>query len=256
MSPSLPAALREVPIAHRALHDAASGRPENGVAAVRAAVDAGYGIEIDLQIAADGVALVFHDYDLDRLTRATGPVYAIPSGEATGLALTGGAGETIPTLAQVLDLVGGRVPLLIEIKDQAHRPGGAIGPLEAATAKALQGYGGPVAVMSFNPDSVAEMARLAPDIPRGLTTCAFDDAEAPSDAGLRERLREIGDFDRVGASFISHDRRDLDRPRVAALRAGGTPVLCWTIRSPEQEAAARMFADNTTFEGYCPPVPG
>ena len=143
------------------------------------------------------------------------------------------------------------MPLLIEIKDQDGALGPDVGPLEEAVARAIAGYDGPVAVMSFNPHSVAAMARLAPDVPRGLTTCGLrpKGLAAPA-AGGRDRLREIPDYDRDGASFISHEAADLDRPRVAELKDAGAAILCWTIRSPEAEAAARRIADNITFEGY------
>lgn len=249
MTNTLPEAFLRLPIAHRAYHDLASGRPENGPSAIDAAVAAGYGIEIDLQLSSDGEALVFHDYDLDRLTGATGPVSALSAAEANATPLTGGAPQdTIPTLAQVLDRVAGRVPLLIELKDQSQ--GAGIGPLEAATARALEGYNGPVAVMSFNPDSVAEMARLAPEIPRGLTTCDFDPREWPLDEDTCAYLRGIPDIDRTGSVFISHHHTDLVHPRVQELRDAGLAIFCWTIRSPEEEAAARRIVHNITFEGY------
>ncbi len=164
------------PIAHRALHDRAQGRPENSRAAVRAAVAAGYGIEIDVQPSSDGVAMVFHDEWLDRLTEATGPINAQTAADLGRIALKYGD-EGIPTLAEILAIVDGQVPLLIEIKDQDGQMGPALGPLEHATARALRGYTGPVALMSFNPHSVARMAELAPHLPRGLTTSAYDYAD-------------------------------------------------------------------------------
>lgn len=253
MRPSLPAAFVDRPIAHRALHDRQAGRPENSLAAVRAAMTAGYGIEIDLQPSADGVAMVFHDETLDRLAEATGPVAALGAAELSALRLRGGA-EGIPTLAQVLGTVAGQVPLLIELKDQTGVMGASDGRLETATAAALAGYDGPVAVMSFNPSMMAWMRDLAPAIPRGLTTYAFPAEDFPPawrDPGThRSDLAAIADFDRVGASFISHDWHDLARPRVAELRAQGWPILCWTIRSPADEAEARKVAHSITFEGY------
>lgn len=247
---ALPPAFLRRPLAHRALHG--PDRPENGPAAIAAAVAAGYGIEIDLQGSADGVAMVFHDPTLARMTGRPGPLRAHDAATLAAIPLQGTT-QTIPTLAQVLDQVAGRVPLLIELKDQTPTPGGDDGALEAATAAALAGYGGPVAVMSFNPRMIARMAALAPDLPRGLVTFAWPARAAPSlPEPLRARLREIADFAAVGAGFISHDHRDLDRPRVAALKAEGTPVLCWTVRSPEEEATARRRADQITFEGYLP----
>lgn len=246
----LPAAFLRLPIAHRALHDRAAGRPENSRAAIRAALAAGYGIEIDLQVSADGLAMVFHDEELDRLTAETGWVNHRSAAELGTIRLTD-AEDGIPTLAEVLEIIGGRVPLLIELKDQTLTPGGSIGPLEAATARALQGYSGPVALMSFNPDSVAEMARLCPHLPRGITTGAYDYAGyAPLPPATCDRLRAVPDYDRCAASFISHEAADLARPRVAELKAQGAHILCWTIRSPEAEATARKYAENITFEGY------
>ncbi|MEW2912233.1 glycerophosphodiester phosphodiesterase family protein [Leisingera sp. JC11] len=255
MTPSLPAAFLTVPLAHRALHDAADGRPENSRAAIRAAIAAGYGIEIDLQLSRDGCAMVFHDYDLDRLADGTGPVRARSRDELRAIPLKGGDGEGIPDLAEVLELVAGRVPLLIELKDQHGEMGITDGVLEQAAAEALQRYAGPVALMSFNPNSVAELASLAPDTARGITTSAYDPAdwqELPK--AVCDDLRGIPDFDRSGSSFISHEAGDLARPRVQALRNSGVPVLCWTVRSPAEEAAARAFADNVTFEQYLSPL--
>ena len=255
MPPSLPASFVTHPLAHRGYHNVAAGRPENSLAAFRAAIASGYGIELDLQLTADGAAMVFHDYGLERLTGQPGKLIDQTETQARSLPLLGGENETIPTLAEALELVDGRVPVLIEIKDQDGAMGADIGLLEAATATALKGYDGPVAVMSFNPNSVAEMARLAPDVPRGITTCDYL-REAPDlPKERRAALHEIADFDQVDACFISHQASDLARERVQKIRAAGVPVLCWTIKSPKEEADARRFADNITFEGYDPSIP-
>jgi glycerophosphoryl diester phosphodiesterase len=243
------------PIAHRALHDLAAGRPENSPTAIEAACRAGYGIEIDLQLSSDGQAMVFHDYDLKRLTAEVGPVRQRSTAELQQIPLTGGT-DTIPTLEQVLQQVAGRAPLLIEIKDQDGAMGANVGALEAATARALHGYAGPVAVMSFNPHSMIAMAGLCPDIPRGLTTCAYTAEDWPLlPPGTRARLREIPDYDAAKACFISHDASDLGAARVADLKVRGAAILCWTIRSAEAEAAARQIAHNVTFEGYPAAIP-
>ncbi len=245
----LPRSFREVPLAHRALHDVTDGRPENSRAAISAAMIAGYGIEIDVQLSADNVAMVFHDYTLDRLTSAQGAVRLRESGALEAIALTGGD-EGIPTLAEVLTLVAGQVPLLIELKDQDGAMGPDVGLLERAVAADLTAYDGDVAVMSFNPHSVAMMRDLAPDIPRGLVTSAYRYDEWPLARAVCDRLREIPDYDRVGACFLSHEVDDLDRPRIAALKDQGAMICCWTVRTPAQEAEARKVADNITFEGY------
>ena len=251
----LPAQFLGAPIAHRALHDLAYGRPENSPAAIEAACRAGYGIEIDLQLSSDGQAMVFHDYDLNRLTHETGPVRQRSAQELGRIVLRGGT-DGIPRLDQVLAQVAGRVPLLIEIKDQDGAMGARVGALEAAAAKVLDGYDGPVAVMSFNPHSMTAMAGLAPNLPRGLTTCDYTAEDWPLlPAGTRARLRDIPDYDATGACFISHQASDLGAARVADLKARGAAILCWTIRSAEAEAEARKIAHNVTFEGYPAAIP-
>ncbi|MEL7253476.1 MAG: glycerophosphodiester phosphodiesterase family protein [Pseudomonadota bacterium] len=251
----LPEAFLTRPIAHRAFHDVAQGRPENSRAAVEAAIAAGYGIELDLQLSRDNHAMVFHDYGLDRLTGETGDVRARDASELEQITLTGG-GEGVPTFPEILELVAGRVPLLIELKDQHGQMGVTDGALERAVADALQGYQGPAAVMSFNPNMVVHLADLLPDHPRGLVTSGYEAQHWPElTAPIRDHLRDIPDYDRAGCTFISHHAIDLNRPRVEALRASGTPVLCWTIRSEAEEHAARQLSDNITFERYTAAIP-
>ena len=255
MRVALPAAFLTAPLAHRAYHDRRLGRPENSRGAITAAIAAGYGIEIDVQLSSDGVAMVFHDEALDRLTTSTG---LIKHHTATALAQIKlrDSDETIPTLAEILALVAGRTPLLIEIKDQTDTMSDTDGRLEAATATLLATYQGPVAVMSFNPHAIAHIARLAPHIPRGLTTSAYDPTDwAPLAATTCDRLRGIPDYDRTLSSFISHEAADLARPRIADLKSQAAAILCWTIRSPAAEAEARKIAQNITFEAYAAALP-
>lgn len=252
--PQLPAVFTTVPLAHRGLHDASAGRPENSRAAITAAIDAGYGIEIDVQLSSDGIPMVFHDYQLERLAKDTGPIRQRSAADLSRVQLRGGS-EGIPTLQEIVDLVAGRVPVLVEIKDQDGAMGTNVGPLEDATAQILERYAGPVAVMSFNPHSVQQMAIHAPQIPRGLVTCGYTAVDWPLlSVGTRLRLRDIPDFGTVGASFVSHDVVDLQAERVHALKAQGTPILCWTIRTAQQETDARRVADNITFESYLPAI--
>jgi glycerophosphoryl diester phosphodiesterase len=243
------------PLAHRALHDKKAGRPENSMAAIRAAIAAGYGIEIDVQPSGEGVPMVFHDYDLKRLTGETGAIGQTSTRDLAQMRLLG-SGEAIPTLETVLDEVAGKVPLLIEVKDQDGALGPSVGPLERKIAALVNEYDGPVAVMSFNPLSVAAMADAAPDVVRGLTTCGFKRLNWKTVPAKRlAELAFIPDFERVEASFISHDKSNLASPHIARIKSEA-PVLCWTIRSPKEEAAARHVADNVTFEGYLAPNTG
>ncbi len=252
MPPSLPPAFLAAPIAHRAFHDRAAGRPENSRAAIAAAIDHGYGIEIDLQLSSDGVAMVFHDEGLNRLTGQQGHLGDLPAERLGRIGLLGGD-EGIPTFAEVLALVAGRAALLVELKDQTGTMAPTDGRLEAATVAALARYAGPVALMSFNPHSVATLASLAPHLPRGLTTAAWDPADwAPVPPARCDELRAIPDYDRCDAVFLSHEAADLARPRVAELARQGATILCWTIRSQAEEDKARRLAANVTFEGYSP----
>jgi glycerophosphoryl diester phosphodiesterase len=238
-------------IAHRGLHDRAAGRIENSRAAIRAAVEGGYGVELDVQLSADNEAMVFHDATLDRLTGETGRLRERTAADLVRIPLTDG-GETIPTLAEILALVAGRAALLIEVKDQ----GGAldargVGPLERRVGALLADYRGPVAVMSFSPASVAALRESAPRTPRGITACEADvyDEEDLSPE-RRAALAALSDFEAVEADFTSYHWRALPTAQTARLRELGKPVLSWTLRSAEDDAAARLHADNVTFEGY------
>lgn len=251
----LPRVFTEAPIAHRALHDTSQGILENSPGAVRRAVQAGYGVEVDVQLSADGVAMVFHDDTLDRLTVTQGLVKGRTAQELQDIHLKA-SDDTIPTLAQVLEMVGGRVPILIELKDQSGGLEEHDDTLERAVAADLAGYDGPAAVMSFNPYVVNAMREHAPDVPRGLVTSGFIPSKWPHlSAEACTALRSISTFGKVGASFISHDWTDLGSPRVAELKSHGTPILCWTVTSPQIEGEARRVADNITFESYLPSVP-
>lgn len=252
---SLAQAFLNLPIAHRALHDVADGRPENSRAAIRAAISAGYAIEMDLQLSRDGRAMVFHDYDLGRLTGQSGAVCQRDAADLAAILLRGGD-EGIPSFAEVLYLVAGRVPLLVELKDQHGAMGETDGKLERATALDLKGYQGDLALMSFNPNMVVELATLAPDWPRGLVTCHYPEQDWPTiPEPVRAHLRGIPDYGRAGAVFLSHEVHDLHSPHVARLKAQGARVLTWTVRSPAQEAEARKLADNITFERYLAEFP-
>lgn len=243
--------LTTVPFTHRGLHDRACGRVENSLAAFDAAVSAGYGIELDVQLTSDDQAVVFHDYHLDRLTDQRGPIRNRSRRELSQINLTGAA-DRILGLDEVLDHVGGRVPVLVELKDQDGQMGPNVGGLETAVLAALDPYASSVAVMSFNPHSVKFMAERRPDLTCGLVTSDYPYVEWDLPRSVCDRLREIPDYQMSGASFISHEARDLDRPRVAELKAQGATVLCWTVRSQDAADRALKVADNITFEGFLP----
>ncbi|PTX58085.1 glycerophosphoryl diester phosphodiesterase [Litoreibacter ponti] len=240
------------PLAHRGLHDRARGIIENSPSAFEAAIAAGYGIELDVQLSADRQPMVFHDYDMARLTGQKGPIQTRSAETVRAMTLSG-SDDQILDLGDVLKLIGGRVPVLIEVKDQDGAMGPNIGPLEDAVAQQLRDYAGEAAVMSFNPYSAAYMAKALPDRAAGLVTSAFKYKDwAPLSHAICDRLRDIPDFDPGMFSFISHEAPDLDRPRVAELRDHGATILCWTIKSQAQADAALKIAHNITFEGFAP----
>lgn len=250
MKIALPKSFLGQPLAHRGLHARAKGIIENSPSAVQAAIDAGYGIEIDIQRSKDGAAMVFHDDRMDRLTHERGLLRDFTQSELSAIYLKDST-DTIDSLAQILERVRGQVPVLIEIKDQSLTLGDVDGSLEKAVASCLDGYNGDVAVMSFNPASMAFMAEYAPHIARGLTTCNFAPNDWPHCPS--ENLGPLQSFTRyqdVEASFISHDHRDLTSGYVTQFQRLGDPILTWTIKSADQEAVARHVADNITFEGY------
>lgn len=230
-----PAWLTATPYAHRGLHG--PGRLENSRAAFEAAIEAGFGIELDVQLSRDGHAAVFHDYDLDRLTGEQGRVAGRSLAELQRVKLNGQE-ETIPSLKQVLALVAGRVPLLIELK-APHRK---VAPLCRAVTQALDGYPGNAAVMSFNPEVGGWLYRHAPKLTRGLVV------SEECRRGLRGRLQRRLALWRSRADFLACDIRDLPSRFASAGRERGLPVLTWTVRNRRDEEIASAFADQMIHE--------
>ena len=247
--PALDPAFLKTPITHRALHDASKGAYENCRSAVVAAIEHEYAIEIDLQLSADGRAMVFHDETLDRLTDKRGDVSDYTAAELSRIKVGSGQ-DVIEPLEDILRLIDGRVPLLIELKDQSRQLSQTDGRLEQATIDALSLYHGPVAVMSFNPYMIENLAKLSSDLPLGLTTGSFMDPSWGIDAERIAHLSQITDFDPKRHSFVSHFALELAAPCIQTLKEQGTVIFTWTIRSPEAEAIARQTVDNITFEGY------
>ncbi|MBW8785128.1 MAG: glycerophosphodiester phosphodiesterase [Novosphingobium sp.] len=223
--------------AHRGLHG--PGVPENSLAAVRAAVEQGLGIECDVQRAGDGQAVVFHDWELERLTGGSGSLAALTPAQFAQLRLLGTA-EAVPTLRQVLDTVAGRTPLLIELKSRRDR---RIDALCLAVHRVLEGYRGPHAVMSFDPRVSRWFARHAPLTARGLVITEDNDQALPG------RLRRHFDLWIARPDFLAYDVRDLPSRFAAAQRRRGLPLATWTVNSRERAERARRHADAPIAEG-------
>jgi glycerophosphoryl diester phosphodiesterase len=240
------------PIAHRGLHDASKGRIENTGPAFQAAIDRRYGIECDLQAAGDGTPMVFHDEKLGRLADAAGPIAAYTPAQLARFRFKG-QDISILGFAQFLEMVAGRVPLLVEIKRNRKRP--EYRYLESI-AMLASGYRGPIALMSFDRDIVAALGTLAPSVPRGLVVGSHQlaarllaggrAARGPAVPGL---LGSAPD----GVAFFAIDVRIL---RVASRwlsRHWPELVLfSWTVRTKRERAVAARWADAPIFEGYEP----
>src|SRR3954452_9331424 len=229
------AALGAVPFAHRGLHG--GGRVENSNGAFRAAAEAGFGIELDVQLSRDFWPMGFHDDRLARLTNKTGPLAALTASELRSIRLYT-SNEVMPTLREALEIVWARVPVLIEVK----APGRHVGPLCEAVAHALEGYPGPVGVMSFTPEVGAWFARRAPERLRGLVV------SERGKKGLRGRIERRLALWRSRSDFLAYDIRDLPSDFAALGRFGGLAVYTWTVRTEEERARAVEFADQIIFE--------
>jgi glycerophosphoryl diester phosphodiesterase len=231
--PRRPDWLTARPFAHRGLHSA--GIPENSRAAFEAAIAAGNGIELDVQPCRGGAAVVFHDQQLDRLCEVPGRIDRLSLADVSAIRLAGSE-ETIPTFKEVLALIHGRTPLLVEIKT----PGRRWGPLCRSVADSLAGYAGPVAVMSFRTAAIAWFARNAPHILRGLVM---------SDEGSRKRPLLRGLALRAAApDFLAYDIRSLPSTFAGRARDDGLAILSWTVRSLADLQKARLHADQIIHE--------
>ena len=222
--------------AHRGLH--APGVPENSLAAAEAAIAAGMGIECDIQFSSDGVPMVFHDYQLEPLVGAPGPIGDRSSHEISMMALLG-TDERIPSLAGLLDLLAGRVPLLIEVKWSAA----SVEARCEALIAALAGYSGPYAIMSFDHWITRWIRENAPDIPCGLVMREDEHGQTQT-----AEEREFA-FAKAEPDFLAYHIAALPNPWVAGLRASGLPVLTWTVNSSETRARALVHADALIAEG-------
>ena len=226
-----------VDYAHRGLHG--PGVPENSPAAFAAAMARGLGIECDVQRSSDGLAMVFHDWELDRLTAETGRIRDRSSEQLGRIALSGGT-DTIPTLRQALDQVGGRVPILIEVKTRRERP---VSALCLAVRRVLEGYLGPHAVMSFDPRVSHWFAQHSPLTVRGLVVTE------ENDKALAGRIRRHLSLWHARPDFLAYDIRDLPSGFAASQRNRGLPLLTWTVRSAEHRERAEDHADAPIAEG-------
>ncbi len=239
------AAFKNVKYAHRGLHN--SERPENSLSAFRAAVDAGFGIELDVRLSADGVLVVFHDDTLKRVCGDERRVIDLTAEELSKISLLGSA-DTVPTFAEVLSLVDGKVPLLVEIKE-----GGGDSSVTAKTVEMLSSYAGPYIVESFNPLSVKGAKAGLPEVACGILATAVY-----ADADKKYKLRNFALTNLLTnvlcrPAFVAYDRRNGGKLLLKLMGLLGAVRVAWTVRSEEEERKARKQGfDTVIFENYIP----
>jgi len=237
-------------VAHRGLHDAARGVIENMPAAARAAVAGNFAIECDIQLSADGEAMVHHDHELGRLTEGSGPVADKTAAELKALRFKA-TDEQMMTLGDLCALVAGKVPLVVEVK--SHFNGDR--RLVKRMAEVLSSYAGPVAGMSFDPDQVVALRDTMPKLTRGIV------AQRSYNDGYWEKLTQqqrdtmlhLKHGLNTQPHFVAYWVQQLPAPAPwIARNLFGCPLLAWTVRTEEQRATAARHADQMIFEGFTP----
>jgi glycerophosphoryl diester phosphodiesterase len=235
------------PIAHRGLHDAASGVIENMPAAFAAAIDGNYAIECDLQLSRDGEAMVHHDRDLDRLTTSTGPLASLSASELREVTFRN-TGDRMLSVADLCAMVGGRVPLVIEMKWQADEDANL--RIVERSVDVLRAYKGPAALMSFDPGHIEALRMRARDIPRGVVA-ERDYEKTPMSSRDRFWLAHLLHAPKTRPQFIAYRVRDLPSPAPLMARfVFGLPLLTWTVRTTGDRARAAQWASQIIFEDF------
>ena len=240
------------PVAHRGLHDRARGIIENMPGAMTAAIAGNFAIEVDIQLTADGEAMVHHDDALGRLTEGSGALRSLTAAELKAVAFKD-TSERMMSLGDLCALVAGRVALVIEVK--SHFDGDR--ELVRRMSQVLAGYRGPVAGMSFDPDQVVALRELMPQLVRGIVAeRRYTEADWPEASPTQRRdMTHLRHALRSRPQFVAYWVNEL--PAVApwiAHHIFGLPLLTWTVRTPEQRQRAARYADQMIFEGFVPEI--
>ena len=245
-----PAWLTARPVAHRGLHDISRGVVENMPGAVQAAIAGNFAIEVDIQLTADGEAMVHHDDALGRLTEGSGALLQKTAAELKAVKFKD-TGEHIMSLGDLCTLVAGRVPLVIEVK--SHFDGDR--KLVTRMAEVLASYDGPAVGMSFDPDQVLALREIMPNLPRGITAQrTYDDGHWDKlTPAQRDSMLYLRHGFRTEPHFVAFWVNELPAPAPwIARNVFGCPLLTWTVRTPEQREKAARYADQMIFEGFTP----
>lgn len=236
--------LRTTPIAHRGLHSGDSAVPENSLAAFQQAIEAGYAIELDVHLSADGEIVVFHDYDLQRMTGVEGKITSLPLAELQKLTLLQ-SDQRIPSFVDVLALIHGQVPLLIEIKNEE-----AVGGLEQKVIDVMKDYRGSFAVQAFNPFVMGYFKENAPDIVRGQLSGSFRNESL---AFYKKFLLRNLLLNGISAPhFVAYEYDSMPQWMANRLKAKNLVLLAWTVNSEQRAEQAEKKFDNIIFELFRP----
>ena len=238
------------PVAHRGLHDRARGILENMPGAVNAAIAGNFNIEVDIQLSADGEAMVHHDDVLGRLTDGSGALRSLTAEQLKAIAFKDTA-ERMMSLGDLCALVAGRVPLVIEVK--SHFDGDRL--LVKRMSQVLAGYRGPAVGMSFDPDQVLALRELMPQLPRGIVAERHYTEDDWPEASPKQRrdMTHLRHFFRTRPQFVAYRVDDL--PAMApwfTQHIWRLPLLTWTVRTPGQRVRAARYADQVIFEDFVP----
>ena len=233
--------------AHRGYHDGNVAIPENSLSAFQAAIDAGYGIELDVQLSSDKIPMVFHDADLERACGVTGKIWDYTCEQLQQMNLFA-SGETIPTLEEALELIDGQVPILVEYKmDKVDTD------VCAYSHELLKDYDGPYAVQSFHPFALFWYRQNAKEIPRGILAKNFlrDNKEIGEKSDIIDFLTTNLLLNVIGyPDFVAYDCIDADYFALKLTRLMGAQTSTWTIKEPAQYEAVKGQFDLYTFEGF------
>ncbi|WP_027523007.1 glycerophosphodiester phosphodiesterase [Bradyrhizobium sp. Ec3.3] len=238
------------PVAHRGLHDISRGIVENMPGAVQAAIAGNFAIEVDIQLSADGEAMVHHDHALGRLTEGNGELIEKTAAELRAVKFKD-TSERMMSLSDLCTMVAGRVPLVIEVKSHF----GDDRKLVKRMAEVLASYDGPAVGMSFDPDQVLALRELLPSRPRGIVAQRTyeDEYWAKLTQAQRDSMLYLRHGFQTQPNFVAFKVDDLPAPAPwIARNAFGCALLGWTVRTPEQRTRAARCADQMIFEGFVP----
>ncbi|HLX17814.1 MAG TPA: glycerophosphodiester phosphodiesterase [Bradyrhizobium sp.] len=238
------------PVAHRGLHDRARGVIENMPGAALAAIEGNFAIECDIQLSADGEAMVHHDDALGRLTEGSGTLLGLTS-EALKAVQFKDTPEKMMSLGDLCALVKGRVPIVIEVKSRFDGDR----KLVRRMTEVLDSYSGPTAGMSFDPDQVLALRETMPKLPRGIVAeRVYTEADWPhATAAQRKGMLHLMHAFQTRPHFVAYWVNDLPAPAPwIARHVFGLPLLTWTVRTEDQRKRAARYADQMIFEDFRP----